>query len=129
MARDNSRSCQGLKRSNLSEKETERDKTMRKEISIREYRPNDIQALANIYFNTIHKINIQHYTEEQVNVWAPKSSVENTEDGQKNSREPNQSLLLSEMISLDLLSLSQTVILTVSIVIMSGLGKALDQLL
>jgi putative acetyltransferase len=52
---------------------------MRKEISTREYRPDDIQALANIYFNTIHKINIQHYTEEQVDVWAPKSSVENTE--------------------------------------------------
>ncbi len=52
---------------------------MRKEISIREYRPDDVQALANIYFNTIHKINIQHYTEEQVNVWAPKLSVENTE--------------------------------------------------
>jgi len=52
---------------------------MRKEISIREYRPDDVQALANIFFNTIHKINIQHYTEEQVNVWAPKSSVENTE--------------------------------------------------
>ncbi|MCX6994984.1 MAG: GNAT family N-acetyltransferase [Chlamydiae bacterium] len=49
---------------------------MRKEISIREYRPDDVQALANIFFNTIHKINIQHYTEEQVNVWAPATSLE-----------------------------------------------------
>ena len=55
---------------------TERDKTMRKEISVRDYRPDDVQALANIYFNTIHKINIQHYTEEQVDVWAPTSSLE-----------------------------------------------------
>lgn len=48
-------------------------------ILIRNYRTEDTQALANIYYNTIHKINIQHYTEEQVDVWAPKSSVENTE--------------------------------------------------
>jgi putative acetyltransferase len=45
-------------------------------IEIRKYHPEDVQALANIYFNTIHKINIQHYTEEQVNVWAPKSCLE-----------------------------------------------------
>jgi putative acetyltransferase len=56
--------------------ETERDKSTRKEISVRDYHPDDVQALANIYFNTIHKINIQHYTEEQVNVWAPTSSLE-----------------------------------------------------
>lgn len=50
---------------------------MRKEISVRDYdHPDDVQALANIYFNTIHKINIQHYTEEQVDVWAPTSSLE-----------------------------------------------------
>ena len=41
---------------------------MKKEISIRDYRPEDVEALANIYYNTIHRINIQHYTEEQVNV-------------------------------------------------------------
>jgi len=35
---------------------------MKKEISIRDYRPEDVQALANIYYNTIHRINIQHYT-------------------------------------------------------------------
>ncbi|MCX6990227.1 MAG: GNAT family N-acetyltransferase [Chlamydiae bacterium] len=35
-----------------------------------------MQALANIYYHTIHRINIQHYTEEQVNVWAPTSSLE-----------------------------------------------------
>ncbi len=51
-------------------------KTMKKEISIRDYRPEDVQALANIYYNTIHRINIQHYTEEQVDVWAPTTSLE-----------------------------------------------------
>ena len=51
-------------------------KTMKKEIFIRDYRPEDVQALANIYYNTIHRINIQHYTEEQVDVWAPTTSLE-----------------------------------------------------
>jgi putative acetyltransferase len=45
-------------------------------IIIRKYKPEDAQDLANIYYNTIHKINIQHYTEEQVNVWAPDTSLE-----------------------------------------------------
>ncbi len=43
---------------------------------VREYRPEDVQALANIYYSTIHLINIQHYSQEQVDVWAPKSSLE-----------------------------------------------------
>lgn len=49
---------------------------MKQEITIRSYRPEDVQDLANIYYNTIHRINIKHYTEEQVDVWAPKSSLE-----------------------------------------------------
>ncbi len=49
---------------------------MKQEISIRTYRPEDVQDLANIYFNTIHCVNIKHYTQKQVDVWAPKSSLE-----------------------------------------------------
>ncbi|QVL55144.1 MAG: GNAT family N-acetyltransferase [Simkaniaceae bacterium] len=49
---------------------------MKNEISIRDYQPEDVQALAHIYYNTIHRINIQHYTEEQVTAWAPTSSLE-----------------------------------------------------
>ena len=49
---------------------------MASEISIRNYLPEDAQALANIYFHTIHRINIKHYTQEQVDVWAPESSLE-----------------------------------------------------
>lgn len=59
---------------------------MRKEISIRDYHPDDVQALANIYFNTIHKINIQHYTKEQVDEWAPASSLETEGWAKKFSR-------------------------------------------
>lgn len=64
----------------------EGNKTMRKEISVRDYRPDDVQELANIYFNTIHKINIQHYTEEQIDVWAPATSLETKEWEKKFSR-------------------------------------------
>ncbi len=47
-------------------------------IIVREYKPEDSQALADIYYNTIHQINIQHYTEEQVKVWAPENSLESS---------------------------------------------------
>lgn len=49
---------------------------MATEIFIRNYRSEDTQALANIYYNTIHRINIKHYTQEQVDVWAPESSLD-----------------------------------------------------
>jgi putative acetyltransferase len=49
-----------------------------KKIIIREYKAEDAQDLANIYYNTIHKVNIQDYTQEQVNVWAPETSLEAT---------------------------------------------------
>jgi putative acetyltransferase len=49
---------------------------MKLKVSIRDYRPDDVQALANLYFNTIHRINIAHYTQEQVDVWAPQSCLE-----------------------------------------------------
>lgn len=47
-------------------------------IIIRKYKPEDAQALADIYYNTIHQINIQHYTEEQVKVWAPETTLESS---------------------------------------------------
>lgn len=49
---------------------------MTSKISIRNYCQEDVQALANIYFHTIHRINIKHYTQEEVDVWAPASSLE-----------------------------------------------------
>lgn len=48
----------------------------KQQIEIREYLPNDAQELASIFYNTIHQINIQHYNQEQVDVWAPKASLE-----------------------------------------------------
>ena len=49
---------------------------MHSKILIRQYRPGDEEALSKIYFNTIHKINAKDYTKEQLDVWAPKSSLE-----------------------------------------------------
>lgn len=59
---------------------------MKHGISVRNYRPEDVEALANIFFNTIHRINIEHYTEEQVDVWAPRSSLETEGWAKKFSR-------------------------------------------
>lgn len=43
---------------------------------IRDYQEQDAKALAEIYYNTIHKINIKDYTQEQVNAWALRSSLD-----------------------------------------------------
>ncbi len=51
---------------------------MANEIIIRHYIADDTQQLANIYYYTIHNINVQDYSEEQVNAWAPTSSLELT---------------------------------------------------
>jgi putative acetyltransferase len=48
-------------------------------ITIRKYSVGDVHALAHIYYHTIHRINSQHYTPEQVDVWAPESSLEESQ--------------------------------------------------
>ncbi|KTC93188.1 GNAT family N-acetyltransferase [Legionella cincinnatiensis] len=48
------------------------------QINIRPYTPADAQHLVNIYYYTIHNINIQDYSEDQINAWAPYSSLELT---------------------------------------------------
>lgn len=45
-------------------------------ILIRSYEIEDAPFLTAIYFNTIHHINANDYTPEQINAWAPKSSLE-----------------------------------------------------
>lgn len=37
---------------------------------LRKYKPDDCQTLAELFYNTIHLININDYSKEQVNVWA-----------------------------------------------------------
>jgi putative acetyltransferase len=47
-------------------------------IIIREYMTSDAKNLAEIYYYTIHNINSRDYTEEQINAWAPITSLELT---------------------------------------------------
>lgn len=51
---------------------------MKNKIIIREYDCKDAQDLADIYYHTIHNINSKDYSEEQINAWAPPSSLEST---------------------------------------------------
>ena len=51
---------------------------MTTKIIIRQYIPDDAQHLANIYYHTIHHINVKDYSEDQINAWAPASSLELT---------------------------------------------------
>lgn len=40
-------------------------------MDIRRYKENEITDLWNLFFDTIHKINIRDYTKEQIEAWAP----------------------------------------------------------
>jgi putative acetyltransferase len=39
--------------------------------SIRRFRPQDAPQIAQLFHDTVHEINIKHYSLEQVNAWAP----------------------------------------------------------
>jgi len=49
---------------------------MEPEIIIRKYELKDARFLADIFYHTIHKVNNRDYTEQQINAWAPLSSLE-----------------------------------------------------
>lgn len=40
---------------------------------IRDYRSGDCKETAELFYNTVHKINIRDYTPEQIKVWAPEN--------------------------------------------------------
>lgn len=40
------------------------------EVIIRKYETSDCEHLAELFYNTVHSINANDYTEEQLNVWA-----------------------------------------------------------
>lgn len=43
---------------------------MRGKFFIREYRPADCKALAELFYNTVHTVNAKDYTKAQLDVWA-----------------------------------------------------------
>lgn len=49
---------------------------MKKTIRLKAYHPEDAKALAALFYHTVHQVNAQHYTAEQLAVWAPASSLE-----------------------------------------------------
>src|SRR3990167_9726199 len=49
---------------------------MSKTITIKPYNKTDAPLLASIYFHTIHKINAKDYSSDQLDAWAPSSSLE-----------------------------------------------------
>lgn len=46
------------------------NKNKRRGMVIREYKPLDCEALAELFYNTVHRVNIKDYTKEQLDVWA-----------------------------------------------------------
>ena len=42
-----------------------------KEVNVRPYKSSDAQDLAQIYYNTIHKVNAKDYSKIQLDAWAP----------------------------------------------------------
>lgn len=43
-------------------------------MKIREYKNGDLDEMLELFYDTVHNINVRDYTEEQVNMWAPKKS-------------------------------------------------------
>lgn len=66
------------------------------QILIREYRTGDAKSLAAIFFNTVHKVNIEDYTQEEVDAWAPPNSLESEKRFEKTK--PLIALVDSEIV-------------------------------
>lgn len=49
---------------------------MNNKIQVRRYQEGDAKHIAHIYYNTIHTVNAKDYTKEQLDAWAPWSSVQ-----------------------------------------------------
>src|ERR1051325_3762905 len=41
-------------------------------MEIREYQTDDTQQIMDLFYETVHEINIQDYSKEQVDAWAPR---------------------------------------------------------
>lgn len=49
---------------------------MSNQIQVRHYQDGDAEFLSQIYYNTIHMVNAKDYSKEQLDAWAPWSSVQ-----------------------------------------------------
>lgn len=39
-------------------------------MELREYKSTDCEQMAQLFYNTVHSVNVKDYTEEQLNAWA-----------------------------------------------------------
>jgi len=67
-------------------------------VIVRPYIKTDCNALTKIYYNTIHNINIKDYNEEQVNAWAPESSLQGEGWSKKWEKSPPWVALIDDQI-------------------------------
>ena len=42
-------------------------------MDIRKYKPSDLAAVIKLFHDTVHRINIRDYSQEQISVWAPET--------------------------------------------------------
>lgn len=45
-------------------------------MQIRPFKPSDTSHIMQLFYDTVHTINAQDYTPEQINAWAPKTATE-----------------------------------------------------
>ena len=49
---------------------------MKNTIKIRRYLPDDVKYIVNLFYQTVHTINVKDYSQEQLDAWAPASLLE-----------------------------------------------------
>ncbi len=54
-------------------------------ITVREYRLSDCKRITELFYDTVHKVNIKDYTEEQIEAWA--GTIPNAEDWDRSFQE------------------------------------------
>lgn len=45
------------------------------DIEIRNYQPADLEMIAQLFYDTVHAVNSKDYSQEQVDMWAPKGVI------------------------------------------------------
>ncbi len=57
---------------------------MNTQIQVRRYKEGDAKFLSQIYYNTIHIVNAKDYSKEQLDAWAPWSSMQDCSRWEEN---------------------------------------------
>lgn len=60
---------------------------------IRTYRPDDVEALVSLFYETVHTVNAADYTPQQLAAWAPESGRKEREEKWRHSLGQNASFI------------------------------------